>query len=119
MKLFEISGSGKGETVLIYQFPDNGREVHMMGNYVGVCFRIEKQTTRTREGNRIITVDTWSKEEYPMPYIDFIRIGYDNKDEPYIDDDSPVSGGLSAKEADQIINELKMAVNYIEGRNWE
>lgn len=103
----------------IFQFPDHSKEIHVMGNYVGVCFRIEKKTTRVRDGNKIVTTDTWNKEEYPMPYIDFVWIRMDSKNEPYVDDDSPVDGGLSTKEANQLANELILAIQYIEERHWE
>ena len=55
-----------------------------------------------------VTYDRRSK-----PYIDFVDVRQ-NQGEFYLDEDSPVEGGLSANFAKQIYEELGKAIDYME-----
>ena len=91
------------------------KEVHMMGDYVGVVWNTRDVTTKTIDAQgRHITTTEGVRNGSP-PYIDFLRIR-DADSDPYEDDDSPVSGGLTLKEAAKIAQELLLAVEYLKAQ---
>ena len=94
------------------------KEVHMIGNYVGVVWNVTKKQ-KTIKGEDGVTY----RAEVPVrdgdPYIDFISIREYDNDTPVEDEDSPVEGGLNTKAAAQIITELYDAISYIDGKVYE
>ena len=106
-------------TVKIYQLKDISREVHMVGNSVGVSFHLKHYTRlAVSAGTRSVT-ETWVRDPDSTPYINFYDIRQGSDGEYYKDDDSPVQGGLSPHQAIVIAIELKQACDYIQNREWE
>jgi len=102
-------GGGRKMTMplqLVHFF--NDREVHMVGENVGVCWnlkRVEKETS-----NSI----TWEFQRIGEPYIDFVWIRKDATTlEYYEDDDNIGRGGMSIRTAKTVAYELLRAVAYI------
>lgn len=94
----------------IYQLSE--KEVHMVGDVVGVVWRTE---TKTKQ----ITGEDGLKyrAEVPVrdgePYISFFNIREDRDGEFYEHDDSPVDGGISAEYAKKVADELLLAIEYL------
>ena len=88
------------------------KEVHMFGDYVGVVWPTRDVTTKSvdAEGNRVTTT---KRVRASSPYIDFLWIR-ETDGEVYEDDDSPVSGGLALKQAAKVVQELLLAIEYLE-----
>lgn len=96
--------------VKVYRFSDTEREVHMVGEYVGVCWPL-KLVERSEDGWPVSY-----HERGKRPYIDFVWIRQAEKTGEYwIDEDSPVQGGFSVEAAEQIAKELLLAVEYMKG----
>ena len=93
---------------------DNGQEVLMMGDYVGVCWNVRKveKSIKHEDG---ATYKAYKWERYPdmFPYIDFLDIKKDGKGF-FANDDSPFEGGLELEIAKKILSELSRAVKYLE-----
>ena len=111
-------------TVKIYQLIYNEKDVHMMGDYVGVVWGIKKVKKTIYAGDGVTyAAEVWErKPDSPItqyPYIDFLDIREDSMGDFYADDDSPVQGGLSVKSAMQVAKELAEAVHYIQSKGWE
>lgn len=90
-------------------FIDREREVHQINDYVSVCCN-----TRCIEGER-------EEDDIYIPdrkyYISFEDVRYSRGNKPYLDEDSPVEGGLSVGEAKEVIAGLQLAIIYIEQLN--
>jgi len=89
------------------------REIHMMGDMVAVCWNLETREKKiTIAGIEYIGLE---QTRSGNPYIDFVWIRQDNQtDEPYEDEDSPVDGGIDTETAQQLIDELTIAIQYLE-----
>jgi hypothetical protein len=90
------------------------KEIHMVGDAVGVCWNIH-HTTRTIKGEDGLTY----RAEVPVrdddPYIDFVTIREEEGDTPWEDEDSPVEGGMDVEYAEEIVQELQWAIAYLRG----
>lgn len=111
-------------TVKIYQLKDLKREVHMVGDYVGVCLRIESVKKQIKgEDGLTYTAEVWQyperKHAWDEPYIDFLEIRQGKDGEHFKAEDSPVHGGLDPKMAIKVAIELKQACDYILNKGWE
>ena len=93
----------------IYHLPE--KEVHMLGDYVGVVWNTtrKKKTIRGEDG---LTYEAYAPVRSGEPYIEFLDIRTDDAD-VWEDEDSPVDGGLSGEEALQVSQELAFAVEYL------
>jgi hypothetical protein len=100
------------EEVKIYNL--TSREVHMMGEYVGVVWHIKSHKEVSQDFLTGTKTTTEKFYKSGKPYIDFLWIRHDDlNDEWYEDEDSPVDGGLSTQQAETIAQELLRAVEYI------
>lgn len=99
----------------IVSAPQEGHEVHMMGSYVGVCWSYRRNLMEPLE-NPFIKNYEWIKSD--SCYIDFVYIREGRNGIPYVDEDSSVAGGIGTKESIQIMEELKLAVEYIKENNF-
>ena len=112
-------------TVKIYNLDE--KEVHMMGDYVGVVWPTEKVKKKLKGDDGLTYTAEISVRKTDAiygdtyPYIDFLDIREDSHEagEFYEDDDSPVIGGIDVKQAMQIAQELASAIHYIETKGWE
>ncbi len=97
---------------VVYYLPE--KEVHMVGDYVGVVWNTRDVTTKTvdPQGRRVTTTE---RVRTGTPYIDFLDIREDDG-EPFENDDDPVSGGLTMKQAAKIAQELLLAVEYLKAQ---
>ena len=102
--------------IKIYQLSD--KEVHMVGDYVGVCWNIRYREYEPQHnelpstpGGLGITIKL--PERTYGPYIDFVWVR-ENNGEHYEDEDSPVDGGIDKHTGVQIIQELEAAIAYID-----
>jgi hypothetical protein len=97
--------------ITIYHLAE--KEVHMVGDYVGVVWPTKEQKKALPGYDGLIyhaPVNVRSGD----PYIDFLTIRKDDRrDEFYEDEDSPADGGLSMDTAKQMAEELLRAVEYI------
>ena len=91
------------------KFYINGRELHMMGEFVCVAWNIKE----IKHSNTVAGVYRVAFDRLSEPYIDFVDVRR-NQGDFYLDKDSPVEGGLSADFAKQIYDELGRAIDYIE-----
>lgn len=94
-----------------YKLEGQQAEIHMLGDSVCVRWNLSHETKTT-----VIEDVTYTGNVYKRrgdPFIDFVWMRqYDNG--WYIDDDSPVDGGLNPEFATALSEELKLAVQYIE-----
>lgn len=86
-------------------------ELHMMGDACAVRWNVRKST-------KTITVDgmdykAQTYERSGKPYIGFYTVREDSKGEPWIDEDSPVDGGMGVEWAEQMHRELGLAIEYM------
>lgn len=89
--------------------------VHMVGKYVAVCCNMKsKIKTIIDEGREYDT--KICVPDLSSPYIDFIDLRSDYG-EWYVDEDSPVEGGLSPEIAEKVAAELLLAVEYMREAN--
>lgn len=87
-----------------------GREIHMMGDYVGVCWNTtEAKITIEKDGKTYHATENVRSGE---PYIAF-AILFQHGDEWYEDEDSSVAGGLSVEAAEAVRDELTLAIQYL------
>lgn len=101
--------------VVVYHLAE--REVHMVGDYVGVCWNTKKVRQQKSIIENGVTYHAEVKKvvREGRPYIDFLYLRKDEfAGEVYADKDSPVEGGISAKFARQIAAELLVAADYLE-----
>lgn len=102
-------------SVKVEIYRDTDREVHMVGDNVGVCWRVEsRKKTITGEDGLKYTAD----EIYRCgdPYINFVWIRKDDEGIfLWIDEDSVADCGFGTETAMLLIDELKLAVEYIKG----
>ena len=94
----------------IYLFDE--REVHMFGEYVGVCWNTRIAKEVKREGDTIHKIEKQIRQG--DPYIDFVYVR-DNGHGAYEDEDSSVAGGLTFNQAKMLIRELEEATAYMYG----
>ncbi len=106
-------------TVKIYQLKDSNREVHMMGDYVGVSFRLKHYSRLVASVWSRSVTETWERDPDSAPYINFYEIRQGSDGKYYADDDSPVSGGLTPRAAIKLAIELKQACDYIQNEEWK
>ena len=71
-----------------------GKEVHMVGDYVGVCWNLDAENNR--EGD---------------PYINFVWIR-ENDGKVWEDEDSSIAGGIDFELAMKLVDELQSALDY-------
>jgi hypothetical protein len=98
---------------------DRERFVLPMGDYVVIAWNTKHEETTTicgECGTRHTSYDNWTK--YGEPYIDFAWID-EFAGEYYEDEHSPVNGGIEIDEARQIVEELTMAIEYLEKHKQE
>lgn len=87
-------------------------ELHMMGDYVAVCWRIRFKTKSIKgEDGNTYRAEIHERRE-TAPYITFPIVRVSGEGE-WLDDDDSISGGLNSKQAEQIALELGYAVQYI------
>lgn len=96
--------------VYIYQFDET--ELHMVGRYVAVRWNT-REIKRKIKGDDGTTYTALVTERDHGPYISFVTLRESRKGEYYLDEDSPVDGGISASEAERVVKELTWAVEYI------
>ena len=87
------------------------REIHMLGDYVGVVWNTKLQR-KTFWGEDGLEYVAWLPARDGKPYIDFLWIR-ELDGEVFDDDDSPVDGGIDAEMALQVSKELQLAVEYL------
>ena len=87
------------------------REVHMVGNSVGVCWNLEEAEKQLKDENEVVYKAKINIRS-GRPYIDFVDIRKDG-DSFYVDEDSSVVGGIDVGFAKEIVEELKLAIEYI------
>jgi hypothetical protein len=100
--------------VEIYILEDRCMEAHMIGEYVGVCWKI------TSSSELIPDWDGYVKKQSirtGKPWIGFLWIRKDGSGEIYLDDDSPVDGGFHVDAARKIRTELEWAIAYCEAQD--
>jgi hypothetical protein len=114
--------------VKTYFLDNSGKEAHFPegNNMVAVCWNIHHAEKKIKgEDGLTYKAEVWERTKYPGrdndPYIDFVTVREDDKDErkavglpPYFyeDEDSPVDGGLSLKSAESLAAELVRAIAY-------
>ena len=89
-----------------YVIEDEKCEIHMMGEYVGVCWHIyldEDEGGLVRDG---------------APRIDF-PIVREKDGKVWTRDDLSIQGGITADVALLVAAELALAISYIHARGWE
>jgi hypothetical protein len=95
----------------------SGQEAHFPeGNTsVAVCWNIKK-TKKTLRGEDGLTykADVWERIKKSGPYLCFMSIREYEKGGFVRDEDSPVEGGMSYEQAENIIKELAWALKYVE-----
>jgi hypothetical protein len=95
-----------------YLLPE--KEVHMVGQYVAVCWNRRTRSEVIEDPVTDVTMTTETRYRDGKPYIDFMDIRLDRvSGELYEDEDSPVQGGLSAEFAEEIARDLVRAVEYL------
>lgn len=89
------------------------RELHVIGEYVAVCWNLVPGPTQTCV---IDGVEYTAKPRVRSgkPYIDFVTLRRESDGKAYEDDDIPVVGGISLAFARQIATELERAIAYLE-----
>lgn len=97
--------------VKVYGLDD--QEIHMMGDYVAVCWNLEVKINKVKSFIGGTPYEIEVRGRCGDPYLAFLDIRED-RDGSYKDDDSPVEGGFSPEEAEQIANELQRALAYME-----
>lgn len=97
------------EPVRIINIPSERLEVHVMGNYVCVCWGFT--SVRDAAGLRLV------KRDYC--YIDFCLVRETSSGEYYLDEDNPMEGGINSAIALEVIEELKKATEYIKENNFK
>lgn len=91
----------------------NGREIHLFHGYVAVCWNINEKETRTRKSPGEVILTT-TRTRIDRPYIDFLTIRTGRvSQELYVDEDSPIDGGLNADEAQQLVVALQEAIAHL------
>lgn len=88
-----------------------GKEAHILGEYVGVVWNTKRQK-KTIKGEDGLEYVAYMPVRDGEPYIDFLWIR-EMDGEVFEDEDCPVDGGLSAKEALKVSKELVLAVEYL------
>jgi len=90
----------------------NEKEVHMVGDSVGVCWNLteEKKQIKGEDG---LTYVAKINIRSGKPYINFVSIVKTGKGNFYEDEDSSVVGGIEVEFAKKIVDELKLAIEYI------
>jgi hypothetical protein len=93
-----------------------GKLVALFGEYVAVVWPARKETTvETMDGGWTRTIETWVIAfRSGDPYITFYDIREGSDGEPYIDEDSPVAGGMHWVFAREIAGHLSDATDYVE-----
>ena len=94
----------------------NEREIHLIGDAVAICWNVRFQKCEIiGDDGLVYTANRPMRETgtYGGPYIDFVSIRTDGEGELYVDDDSPVAGGLTADYAEKIAQELLEAAAYL------
>ena len=99
------------ETSEIQKYILGDKEIHMMGQYVGVCWNLSKATKQVQVQGE--TFSRQVKHRTGKAYIDFVSIRETRTGEFYQDDDCPVDGGLNLQEAIVIKQELEAAIEYL------
>lgn len=99
--------------VQVYLLPDDSMEVHMIGEYVAVCWRLKENRVEVEAGSKINRTINITYERSGEPYINFLEIREHNG-EYYRDEDSPVEGGFTPREALIVAEELQRAYAYLE-----
>lgn len=94
------------------EYTIDDREIHMVGEYVGVAWnlRYEKRKIKGEDG-LTYTADVPLRDS--GPYIDFFSIRGE-EDDWWVDEDSPVEGGIYANMARSVAAELLVAAEYLE-----
>lgn len=102
----------------VYYLPNTGREVHMVGEYVGVCWSTRTTHDTIMHRGKPVRVPVVSRSG--DPYIDFPWVRQGSEGDYYEDDDKSVDPCEFLPEgARQLANELLLAAAYIEGGNYE
>ena len=91
-------------------------ELHMIGEYVAVRWNLKKEQ-RELKGDDGLTYKAVAYVRSSGPYISFASIRKINGEE-FVDEDSPVDGGISAEFAKEILPELQWAIDYIDRKGW-
>jgi len=95
----------------------DSRAIYMAGKYVAVVLPVIKKDFRKVIDDIEYKGSAKIADLSGKPYIDFIDLRHDDRDDEwYIDDDSPVAGGLDIGFSDQIANEIRAAIAYIRGK---
>ena len=91
----------------------DGKEVHMVGDYVGVVWNTKQQKKTVKDDSGTVYT-AYVQLRYGEPYIDFISVRHSSDvDEVWEDEDIPVDGGLGLDEAIKVSEELKLAIEYL------
>lgn len=87
------------------------REIHMVGDAVGVCWntKSEKRAIEGTDGQTYVANVPMRRGD---PYIDFVTIRH-REGLVWEDEDSPVDGGMAANYAEGIVQELQAAIAYL------
>jgi hypothetical protein len=94
---------------------NSGKEAHMMGDYVAVCWRVSPHTKTIIKDGVNYKAEVYERDPKAKPYIDFINLRED-EDEVWEDEDSPVRGGMNIKLAEKIHKELGEAIEYLKSQ---
>jgi hypothetical protein len=95
--------------VIKYLFAE--KEVHMTGQYVGVCWNLSQINKEVEADNTVYSAKV--KVRSGKPYISFLSIREAGKGEYYEDNDSPIDGGIELQTAIVVKQELEAAIDYM------
>ena len=82
---------------VIYILEDEGMEVHLFNEWVGVCWNIEN--------GKLVS----------GPYITFIGVSTNKDGEPHEDKSAPTDGGFDEEDARELARDLLVAADYLGG----
>lgn len=98
---------------VIWQFAEDEKEIHMMGDFVGVVWALRERSYLVNPNDPQNKSMYTKVERVGKPYISFPVIR-DDYDPPFLDEDKSIAGGLSKEQSAQVARELLMAVEYLE-----
>ncbi len=89
------------------------REVHMVGDCVGVVWNTKRQKKQSQQANgQPFTII--APERDGEPYIDFVGTMEDDDEGIYEDDETAITHGMDSETALRVAKELVLAVEYLQ-----
>src|SRR3990167_2695925 len=102
--------------VKAYILADNAKEIHMVGEHVGICWTLRSETRTIKgEDGKTYRADVYTRGTKPYIYFVWLR----GAEESYWEDDDNVGrGGMIAQTAVQVSTELARAAKYLTEGDW-